>query len=95
MKLIQEKENKLFNRKELVYETSFSGTTPKKEEIKKSISEISKSSEDLIVIDKIHQVYGAKTARINAKIYKTPEELKKVEVINKKPKKKAEEPKKQ
>ena len=94
MKLVKETENKLFNRKELVYETSYSGPTPKKEEIKKSIAQLTKSKEDEIVIETIHQVYGASTARIKARIYKTPEELKKIEVINKKPKKK-EEPKKQ
>ena len=89
LKIVQESENKLFNRKELVFETEFQGSTPSKENIKKSIAVITKSKEDVIVIEKIHQLYGATKAQIKAKIYNSPELLKKFEIINKKPKKEA------
>lgn len=90
MKIIQETQNRLFKRRELVFETTYKGPTPTKEEIKKSIAELTKTSQDLIIIGKIAQLYGAQKAKITAKIYSSLEELKKAEVINKKPKKKEE-----
>lgn len=90
IKISQQTENKLFNRKELVLETTYQGSTPNKKEIKKSIADLTKSKEDVIVIDKIDQLYGTTKSKIKAKIYNSPEELKKSEVINKKPKKKEE-----
>ena len=87
MNIIKESENKLFHRKELVCELEYTGPTPSGVDIKKSLAQTTKTSEDMIVIDKIHQIYGTTKARINAKIYKTPEDLRYAEVINKKPKK--------
>ena len=85
--ILKESENKLFHRKELLFELEYSGSTPNKIEIKKSIAQTTKVSEDLVIIDTIHQIYGSTKAKINAKIYKTLEDLKYAEVINKKPKK--------
>ena len=90
LKIIQEKDSKLFNRKELTYESSFEGKTPKNEEVKKAIAEAAKVKEDLILIKKIHQKFGTPTATIYAKIYATEEALKKAETRNKKQKKKEE-----
>lgn len=87
LKILKQTENRMFNRKELLLETSFSGPTPSNSQINKSITELTKSPADLIVIDNIHQLYGTTKAKIYAKIYTSNEDLKKVEVINKKPKK--------
>ncbi len=93
LKLIEEKENKLLNRKELLLETTYTGPTPNTQEIKKAVVETLKSKDELIVINKINQIFGTRKAIIKAKLYNSSEDLKKVEVINKKPKKKIEEKK--
>lgn len=92
MKLKQtyEKEFPLFNRKELQFEVDYQGSTPKKEEIKKLVVAEVKKPEDVIVVDLVKQVFGKGKAFINVKVYGSQENLKKGEVINKKPKKKEE-----
>ncbi len=90
MKILKETENRLFNRKELILEEEHKGSTPSKTEIKKAILGLTKSKEDTLVLDKIHQVYGTTKVKINAKVYSSPEDLKHAEVLNKKPKKKQE-----
>ena len=93
LKLIQEKDSKLFNRKEVVYEGSFEGKTPKKEEVKKAIAETAKAKEEVIILERIKQKFGTTAAEIHAKIYANEEALKKTETRHKKPKKKTEEKK--
>lgn len=90
LKSLQEKENKLLDRKECLFEATFDSSTPKESEVKKSIAAAGKVSEDLIAIKKIAQGYGIKKARISAHIYRSQEQLKRVESI--KEKKKEEKP---
>jgi len=86
IKLINETKSELLNRKELEFEATYESATPKKEEIKKLIASSIKAKEEQIVIKKIHQVFGIPKSNILAHIYNTPEDLKKVEIINKKKK---------
>ena len=91
--ILKEKENNILKRKEYVFETIHQGSTPNNETIKKAVAEATKTQEDNIVISKIHQVYGTQKIHIYSKKYQSPEDLKKIETINKKPKKAAEEKK--
>lgn len=96
LKLLQEKEAKLLDRKELEIEATFEKSTPSEAEIKKQIASSQKADEGAISIKTIRQSFGIKKARIIAHIYKNKEQLKKIEKVKvkkKKEEKKAEEKK--
>ena len=70
LKIIQEKENPLFNRKEV--QVSVKGEiTPNNAEAEKSISEKFSTPAENIKIKKIHGKFGSKTFIISANIYKS------------------------
>ena len=94
LKQIQETESPLLKRKEMEFEVSYDKVTPKAGDIKKAVAEKLKKNEDVIVVKKIEQLYGISKAKIFVKVYDSPEELKLVEIINKKPKKEKGEEKK-
>lgn len=79
LKILNEKENKLLDRKELEVEAIYDGPTPKKIELTKEISNLSKAKENLIKIKKIRQSFGATRAYISLYVYNTEESLKSIE----------------
>jgi ribosomal protein S24E len=87
MKVIKEKDDKLFSRKEFLIEYGFSGKTPSNEEIKNKIVEVLKVNKELLVIKNIKQKYGAHEVIILAYVYKDINNLNKFQKINKKAKK--------
>jgi ribosomal protein S24E len=93
MKIVNEKDDKLFSRKEALLELEFSGKTPSKDEVKNVVSDFLKVNKDLLIIKNIKQRYGANIVNILAYTYKDLNSLNKFEKINKKVKK--EQPKKQ
>ena len=97
LELIKEKEEKLFNRKEILVKLDFEKHTPSKEVIKKELSDKLKLNPELLTLNKVKQRFGERTADIFAYVYKDAVSLKKLEFKNKKQKKKEakkEEPKK-
>ena len=89
-KILEEKDSKLLERKEIKLEVNFDKSTPSNLDMKKSIANIFKTSEELILIKKIHQHFGANKATVQANIYKDIEKLKKTEGIKEKKEKPAE-----
>lgn len=83
MKILEEKNNALFNRKEVIFETE-SDSSPSNEEIKKIISEEFSSNPENIVIKKIGSKFGSNTFTVSALIYKNKEEKDRVEPKSKK-----------
>jgi len=67
-KILNEKENPLFNRKEIQVSVE-SQTNPKKQEIKDLLSEKLSVPKENIKIKKIFGNFGSKTFNINANIY--------------------------
>ncbi|MEK6974081.1 MAG: hypothetical protein AABW41_02495 [Nanoarchaeota archaeon] len=91
MKIVKETDFPLLQRKRYTVEINHDKkATPKNEELKKEISSFLKVSEDLISIRHIYTNYGETVSKIITNVYKTVEDLKKIEVKNKKPKKKKE-----
>lgn len=86
--VLSQKENKLFNRKEIVA-TLNSLVTPSRAEVVKALAHKFSASEDAIVIKNILGRFGTKEFTINAKVYSSREDLEKIEP---KPKKKGETP---
>ena len=87
MHLLNQKEEKLFQRKEVNFKVDFEKVTPSKEELRKSISEHLKLDPELVKIEKADQKFGERSANVSALVYDNKEIMKKVEVRNKRIKK--------
>ena len=72
-KILNEKENPLFNRKEIQVSVE-SQTNPKKQEIKDLLSEKLSVPKENIKIKKISGNFGSRTFNINANIYSSKED---------------------
>jgi small subunit ribosomal protein S24e len=88
IKVITQKEIPLLNRKIMNLDFSFTGSTPKKEIIKKEVAGFLKTKEDLIVVKKVSSRFGEESINVLAHVYDKVEDLKKIEEIKKKPKNK-------
>ena len=82
-KLIEEKENPLFNRKEVVFEVQ-AKITPSRTEVEKLISEKFSTQAGNIKIKKIHGKFGSNNFNITSFIYKSEEDKNKIEPKTKK-----------
>ena len=69
LKIINERHNSLFSRKEVIVEIK-KEKAPKKEEVESIIAEKFSSSADAVKIDKIMSKFGSDIFTITARIYK-------------------------
>ena len=89
MKTIKEKDYKLLKRKSYIIEFPHDKkSSPKNEEMKKEVASFLKVPEDQIAIKHIYTNYGTTTSKIEVNVYHSKEDLEKIEIKNKKPKKK-------
>jgi ribosomal protein S24E len=88
MKIIEEKENKIFNRKEIRAEIQ-APKTPNKEELSNSIAEKFSVEKGLVVIENIDGKFGSSIFSVSAKIYNSSGDKEKIEPKSKKDKKAA------
>ncbi len=79
VEILTKKENLPLERKELLLEVSFSGATPKREELKAAVVAKLGSQPELTVIKKAEQLTGKKTVRVTVFAYTNPDTLKRVE----------------
>lgn len=86
IQIIDEKNNPLFNRKEVILEIE-SEITPSHTEVGKIVSEKFKTSSENFKIKKIHSRFGSKVFKISANIYSSKEEKENIEAKTKKEKK--------
>jgi len=84
-KIIDEKKNPLFDRKEVILEVE-SEITPSHAEVGKIISEKFKTSSEAFQIKKIQGNFGSKIFKISANIYPSKEEKENTEAKSKKEK---------
>ena len=78
--IFEEKENKLFNRKEIKFYVDYDGeATPKVLDIKSKLVALLNTKKDLIVVDNVQPHYGEPKAVGYAKIYDTVEDLEYIE----------------
>tara|TARA_Y100000310_G_scaffold185433_1_gene185512 strand:+ start:1874 stop:2347 length:474 start_codon:yes stop_codon:yes gene_type:complete len=93
MNILEQKENKLLNREEIIVELT-SETIPSKTEVTKQISEKLKKPEENIIINQINTQFGNHTFKVSAKVYEDSESKDKYETLSKKERKKIAEEKK-
>ena len=78
--IIEEKENKVFNRKEIRFYVEYEGeSTPKILDIKSKLVALLNTKKDLIVVDNVQPHYGEPKALGYAKVYATPADLEYIE----------------
>lgn len=76
IEMIEEKENKIFNRKELKFYVNYEGeATPKIIDVKNRLVAQLDSQKDLVVVDTIDPFYGEPRALGYAKVYATKEDV--------------------
>ena len=80
IEIYEEKENKLFNRKEIKFYVDYDGeATPKVLDIKSKLVALLNTKKDLIVVDNVQPHYGEPKAAGYAKVYDTVEDLEYIE----------------
>lgn len=80
LKIIKKQDNPLLSRAEIELEANFfNEPTPKKEDVKKKISAMEKADEKLVVVKNIYGDFGVGRASVLAYIYKSEDDLKKIE----------------
>ncbi len=77
--IINEKENKAINRKEINFEINYTQAPPKKVAARKELSKLIKSDENLILIRKMSNAFGKRKMVCIAHIYPDEKILKKFE----------------
>lgn len=75
MKIIENKENKLLSRKEIVALFSDVKSTLTKKEIKTQVAKELKIEEDLIIINKVKNHFGKREFEVLINIYKNKKEM--------------------
>ena len=75
LKLLEDKENKLFGRHELSIEASYEGKTPTRDEIREGICKKLGLSPDTLDIIRIDQEYGLRVSKITAYSYGSKESM--------------------
>lgn len=85
-KLIEEFENKVLSRKEVVIDMEFTGATPSAEEVTKRVSQAFKVEPDVVAVRTISTHFGEPKVTVAANIYSSKEMRQKME-----PEKKAKE----
>jgi len=79
IEVIEEKENKLLNRKEIKATITGFEKTPKREEVRSQLAAKLGADEKKLLLDEIKQEYGKKQATAYVKVYENEEGLQKYE----------------
>jgi len=80
VKILEERENPLLHRKELLVEIDHTGEpTPKREEVRKRIAALKGVSENLVIVHTIKPLFGVGKSVAFVKIYESEDKLREVE----------------
>ncbi len=79
IKVLEEKNNPLLLRREVKFSVTHNLGTPSRDEIKGKIAAYMNSKAELVIIERMHSVFGLRETRGYAKIYETAERMKSVE----------------
>ena len=82
IKVIEERNNPLLQRREVKFSVSHNLGTPSREEIKAQIAAHLNSKPELVIIERMKSEFGKRETRGYAKIYETVERMKSVETAH-------------
>lgn len=80
LKILGKKKNELFSREEITAQMDVELATPSRKVALEALCSATGASKDKVVIDEIIQKFGAKTVVVHARVYDSPEALKKFEL---------------
>ena len=80
--IIEKKENELFSREEVTAEVKFTGVTPSRKELTNELAHKLGSKAELISIQKERQLFGEKSLKVTANVYKNEADLAKIEAVH-------------
>lgn len=78
LKLVSERDNPLFGRREMVYSAA-SSPTPPVEKVAQAVAIEAKCAKECVVIDRVEQKFGQRRVRVVAKVYSSAEDAKRYE----------------
>ncbi|MBN2250869.1 MAG: 30S ribosomal protein S24e [Candidatus Altiarchaeota archaeon] len=76
IEVLDEKENQLLNRREIRFNVESEGPVPSIADVRKKLTGVLKSKDELTVVDKIKPAFGEKTFQGYAKVYGDAESMK-------------------
>ena len=79
IKIIEDKEQPLLNRREVTAEVEFPAQTPSRLELRSKLAEILKSQENLVVVVKIDVDFGFRKAKVLTHVYTKEDDLSNIE----------------
>ncbi|MEM4337079.1 MAG: hypothetical protein QXG86_03675 [Candidatus Woesearchaeota archaeon] len=79
LELIEKREMPLLSRTRVQFLMDFEGATPSRQEVVREVAKKCGVDEKLVIIRHIYNRFGKKQAKVIANIYKTVEDMKKIE----------------
>lgn len=80
LKVLSKKRNDLFSREELTCQMQVENATPSRKNALDALCNATGAGKEKVVIDEIVQKFGAKTVEVRARVYDSPDALKKFEL---------------
>lgn len=80
--IIEDKENKLLSRREIVGKINFEGKTPSRKDLQKEFAKKLKSDEKLTIINSVKTNFGDVSAKVTATVYSDEAVMKAIERKN-------------
>lgn len=77
--IIEDKENRLLNRREIKFRVNHDGPTPSREDARKELVSFLKTKPELLIIERMNSEFGKRETLGYAKLYETEERVKEVE----------------
>lgn len=77
--VIEDRENKVLERREVLVRITFNGATQKRSEIRDRLIAILNSSKDTLILDSVKTEFGAKEATAEVRIYQSKDKAFKTE----------------
>ncbi|MBI2546731.1 hypothetical protein HYV81_06145 [Candidatus Woesearchaeota archaeon] len=79
MEITSKKHNRLLSRTEVQVNLPYPAATPSLPDVKKTVAHLTKSAEDVIIIRRVANRYGEKSALVTAYVYDSKEAMDKIE----------------
>ncbi|WNY28141.1 hypothetical protein MmiEs2_03230 [Methanimicrococcus stummii] len=79
IKIVNDLDNKLLNRKELDFTVEYEGPTPSRADVRKKLAALLNKDVDLVLVQRMESEYGHQFAKGYAKVYESADRMKQVE----------------
>lgn len=79
IKIVNDLDNKLLNRKELDFTVEYEGPTPSRADVRKKLAALLNKDVNLVLVHKMESEYGHQLAKGYAKIYDSESRMKQIE----------------